>query len=1457
MSLRVHVRIALLGMAFVTSASVTQAATYNWNGSSGDWDTTTANWTGAGTIWTNTGTDNDAVFGGSAGTVTLTTGISASDLTFNTTGYTVQSNTLTLNGTTPTVSAGAGISASINSIIAGSAGLAKTGTGTVTLGGVNTYSGGTAVSGGTLKLDLAARSGAQNLGIFVVGSSGTLELYNTNTAVDNILLTGSTWLAGTGTITKTGAGYIGLWADSDTIKNFTGLVDVQAGILGSNDNGWQNSAGMMDLNVASGASFDMRTQNVKVNKLTGTGTIYGTYVQSQTLIVGNNNGNATFSGTITNGAGGGNNSLTKVGAGTQTLSGASTYTGATTIAGGTLALDFSAAGAPTTNILNSTVNNSALSLGGGTLSLTGKANTSNSQRFPSLTLTPGSSSVVLNADPTSNPLLLTVLGITRNTGGAVDFTLPTGVQSGTNGITTSTTNNATGILGAWATVDGADWATNSTNAVGGNIIAYSAYADVTRLSSGTKVIADGSTTNVRIVEGTGSAADVTLGAATTTINTLNQSTSGGSSAATIDPAGQTLVVNGILVGTGSGGLTIGNGTNNGTVMTATSGGELVLINHASNAITVNSGIADNTSASSLTKGGTGLLTLANTTNTYTGKTYLGGGITNIVADASLGTAPGSTVADQLTFSGGTLQLNSAFNLATTRGLTINAGGGTIDTQGFDSTYAGVIANTTGALTKTGAGKLTLSGSNSYTGQTVVSQGTLTLVQNNAFNSFVTIASGATLEMNATAQLNNVATPTFTGTGTLLKTGNFQWYLDAGGSNQAYLNMSPGGLIHIAEGSIYQGGVVTRKVTTNQGSMQVATGAVFDLYSDHAQVDALTGGGTVQNTYGPGGLKNFTVGVANGTGTFTGTIGGGSLLALIKTGSGTQTLTGNNNYSGGTTVNAGTLILNGGTTFDAGIVHGTATVNNGATLQIKGNSSNIWPIASGDTVNVNGGGTLSIIGGTTQDSASTVGTINLNSTNGSAAVVSTSDNSAIRFAQSNNGFLTSTGAVANTFGAGIELVKIGAGNTFTVTAASGNTLNITGIIKDYTTLPGTPIVVNGTGTVVLSGVNTYSGSTTVSAGTLKLDMAARSSAVQFGAISVATGATLELYNTNTTVDNVLVTGTTNITGSGTVTKTGAGYIGLWNDTDTIKDFTGLVDVQVGTLGSNGNGWQNSAGLMDLNVASAAFFDMRTQNVKINRLTGSGTIYSSFSAPTLILGNNNGSASFSGTITNGLGLTKSGAGTQILTGANTYTGSTSITGGTLLVNNSTGSGVGTGDLVINGGTLGGSGFLGLAGNAANVTFGASGGTISPGTSPGMLTVNGGVDFTTAGIANFAVELNGLVAGTGYDQLVVNAAAGSTNLIDLDNATLLVTLGFTPAIGNQFTIIDNTITSGGLTGIFSGLTNNSTFLVGATLLRINYDAGTGNDVVLTVVPEPNSFAILLVGGVILWLVGRKRIV
>jgi autotransporter-associated beta strand protein len=234
--------------------------------------------------------------------------------------------------------------------------LTKLGAAMLTLSGVNTYTGGSTITVGTLKLDLSARSGGMQVGAFAIGASGTLEVAGgTNTGIDNKGFELNSVFTGTGTITKTGIGYFSLFVPVG-FRDFAGLIDIQQGVLGNNSSGWGSGAGLMDLNITAGAVLDLRTGNVNIDALSGSGTIYKTWTTASTLTIGNNNGSASFSGSINPQAGaaaGGSPpigvvSLTKNGSGTQTLSGANTHTGATSVTAGTLLINGSVASSPVT-----------------------------------------------------------------------------------------------------------------------------------------------------------------------------------------------------------------------------------------------------------------------------------------------------------------------------------------------------------------------------------------------------------------------------------------------------------------------------------------------------------------------------------------------------------------------------------------------------------------------------------------------------------------------------------------------------------------------------------------------------------------------------------------------------------------------------------------------------------------------------------------------------------------------------------------------------------------------------------------------------------------------------------------------------------------------------------------------------------------------------------------------------
>jgi autotransporter-associated beta strand protein len=145
-----------------------QSFSFNWNGGSGPWDTTTSRWTGGGTLWRNGG-DDVAVFGGTAGTVTIGSGISTNAATFNTTGYQLSGGGLALSGWNPTFNTASGVTATIGSVISGSDGLIKTGAGNLVLTGISTFDRSLDVNAGTLSVSPSGR-------LFTTGGGGILQI---------------------------------------------------------------------------------------------------------------------------------------------------------------------------------------------------------------------------------------------------------------------------------------------------------------------------------------------------------------------------------------------------------------------------------------------------------------------------------------------------------------------------------------------------------------------------------------------------------------------------------------------------------------------------------------------------------------------------------------------------------------------------------------------------------------------------------------------------------------------------------------------------------------------------------------------------------------------------------------------------------------------------------------------------------------------------------------------------------------------------------------------------------------------------------------------------------------------------------------------------------------------------------------------------------------------------------
>ncbi len=329
-------------------------------------------------------------------------------------------------------------------------------------------------------------------------------------------------------------------------------------------------------------------------------------------------------------------SLWKRGEGTWNLTGANTYTGTTTITSGLLRLDFANSGAVNSNIVSSS---SLLSIGGGRLNVRGADSESNSQAFGSTSFREGYAAISLSAGSggsvalTLGALSRTIAGSGSNSGSTVDFTLG---SSGTVFTTTNTTTNGVLAVGgvAMASVGKSDWATLS----GSSIVAVSSYDTATNPASWS------ASSNVSLTASP--SGSVTSG----TINTLRLA---GASTVTIASANTFSLGAGGILAAGSGGpMLITGGTIRGANGALQTERDLVVLQHnTTNPLTIASSIANAANgATSLTKGGDGMLELSGS-NSFSGGITIGGGVLKISGASAMGSSG-------VKFAGGVLGLTA-------------------------------------------------------------------------------------------------------------------------------------------------------------------------------------------------------------------------------------------------------------------------------------------------------------------------------------------------------------------------------------------------------------------------------------------------------------------------------------------------------------------------------------------------------------------------------------------------------------------------------------------------------------------------------------------------------------------------------------------------------------------------------------------------------------------------------
>ncbi|EEB6488938.1 AIDA autotransporter-like protein ShdA, partial [Salmonella enterica subsp. enterica serovar Agona] len=1014
--------------------------------------------------------------------------------------------------------------------IGGTGSVVKSGDKTLTLSGSNTYTGGTTISGGTL-----VASNVEALGSGDVTDNATLEMNTGGDFANNIGGTGSVVKSGDETLTLSGANS---YTGGTTISGGT-LVASNVEALGTGDvtdNATLelNTGGDFD-NAISGSgqvvkSGDKTLTLSGINSYTG-----GTTISGGTLVASNvdalGSGDVTDNATLELNTGGdfdnaigGTGSVVKSGDKTLTLSGANSYTGGTTISGGTLVasnVEALGSGDVTDNAtleLNTGgdfANNiggtgSVVKSGDKTLTLSGTNSYTGGTTISGGTLVANNVEALGTGDVTNNATL------ELNTGGDFDNAISGSGQVVKSGDKTLTLSGANSYSGA-TTISGGTLIATHVNALGTGAIDNRAsllldasgqftVTDLTTESGGNTEIGAGSTLQATTLTQK-SDSTLTINLDSNTADPVIHAASQVSLAGTLDITGvgdvldsdpastddldtftliasdktiagdfekltvagmdadlaDFITVDGRIDDTGKqyelttaltwyadrdDAVTDAHGTFNLTNADGSFAVNTVLENVDA---TLDPASATGWDGTSLIKQGAGTLIL-NAENTYTGGTTISGG--TLVATNVDALGSGDVTDDA------TLELNT---------------GGT-----FDNAISG-----SGQVVKSGDDVLTLSGANSYSGGTLISDGTLVASNVEALGTG-DVTDDATLELNTGGDfINNIG-----GTGRVEKSGDDKLTLSGSNTYTGGTLISSGTLVANDVNALGTGDV------TDNATLMLNTGGDFTNNIggtgrvEKSGDDALTlsgsntytggtliSGGTLVandvNALGTGDITDNATLALNAVGDFDNAISGSGKVE--KSGDDALTLSGSNTYTGGTLISSGTLVASNVEAL------GTGDVTDNATLELNTSGTFDNAISGSGQVVKSGDKMLTLSGA--------------NSYSGGTLI---SDGTLV----ASNVESLGTGDVTNN-----ATLELNTGGDFTN--------NISGSGQ---------VVKSGDDALALSGANSYTGGTLISSGTL-----VATNVDALGSGDVTDNATLEL-NTGGTFDNA-------ISGSGQVVKSG--------------------------------------------------------------------------------------------------------------------------------------------------------------------------------------------------------------------------------------------------------------------------------------------------------------------------------
>ncbi|EDE4819361.1 autotransporter outer membrane beta-barrel domain-containing protein [Salmonella enterica subsp. enterica serovar Enteritidis] len=983
--------------------------------------------------------------------------------------------------------------------ISGSGQVVKSGDETLTLSGANSYTGGTTISGGTL-----VASNVEALGTGDITDNATLELNAGGDFANNIGGTGSVVKSGDKTLTLSGS------------NTYTGGTTISGGTLVAT-----NVEALGTGNVTDNATLELSTGGDFANNIGGTGSVVksgdetltlsgansytgGTTISGGTLVASNvealGTGDVTDNATLELNTGGdfdnaisGSGQVVKSGDKTLTLSGANSYSGATTISGGTLiathvnALGTGAIDNRASLLLDAsgqfTVTDLTTESGGNTeigAGSTLQATTLTQKSDSTLTINLNSNTadpVIHAASQVSLAGTLDITGVgdvldsdPASTDDLDTFTLIASDKTIAGDFEKLTVAGMDADLADFITVDGRIDDTGKQYELTTALTWYADRDDAVTDAHGTFNLtnADGSFAVNTVLENV----DATLDPASAT---------GWDGTSLIKQGAGTLILN--AENTYTGGTTISGGTLVATNVDALGSGDVT----DDATLELNTGgTFDNAISGSgqVVKSGDGALTLSGA-NSYSGGTLISDGTLVASNVEALGTGD---VTDNAT-------------------LALNTGGT------FDNAISG-----SGKVEKSGDDALTLSGANTYTGGTLISDGTLVASNVEALGTG-DVTNDAVLELNTGGDFDNA----ISGSGQVVKSGDETLTLSGANSYTGGTTISGGTLVATNVEALGTGDV------TNNATLELNTGGTFD--------NAISGSGQV-----------------------------------VKSGDDVLTLSGANSYSGGTLISDGTLVASNVEAL------GTGDVTDNATLALNTGGDFTNNIGGTGRVEKSGDKTLTLSGSNTYTGGTLIssGTLVANDVN-ALGTGDVTDNAALML-NTGGDFINNIGGTGRVEKSGDDALTLSGANSYTGgTLISGGTLvasNVealgTGDITDNATLAlntggdfdnaisgSGKVEKSGGGTLTLSGGNTYTGGTLISGGTLLA-----TSVEALGTGSVTNNATLAL-NTGGDFDNA-------ISGSGNVVKSGADTLTLSGNNSyrggtAINDGT-LIAASVNALGS---------------------------------------------------------------------------------------------------------------------------------------------------------------------------------------------------------------------------------------------------------------------------------------------------